>query len=151
MSLLIYTSRTTPFREELKHHFPQVYIVGKPTEAIRELETLLRTNPPQTIIGIFHSWNKHAYIEPTAINQFNRTKHLVPGGPAQLPLTVPASHPGFIRNPHTHDAFCNWMMYHVAHLICQHQLPCRHLFFHCNQPDLPRIAKLAQTARLTQP
>jgi pyrrolidone-carboxylate peptidase len=137
---MIYTFRTSPFKDELQKQFKEVFIFGSLKKDFEEFKRKIAESKPKYIIGIAKTEN-NSQFETTAINQFNSTKKINAEGKLEFNLHIPTNNP-FKISKKASDSFCNWTMYKIAQYIEENKLDTKIIFIHLNQLDLPTVKSL---------
>lgn len=138
MKLLLYTFRTYPNIIPLRRFCPQIHVLGQLKNDLASVSTEISQDPPDLIFGIAQIKKGLSRLETEAINQFNKTKTINPGGTAKFDLWIPPQLPkGFTTSNKPTDSFCNWTAYKIAEITKKSGIPSA--FVHLRDRDLTAL------------
>jgi hypothetical protein len=140
MNILVYSFRSCTFLPILAEEFGTLFVFGKLKSDLQDFKQIVKSSNPKIVIGFANSHNDQSYIEPIAINQFNRTKRVIREGRDQLLLHVPPHLPPNVTlSAKPSDSFCNWAMFHICHLAGDNQYV--QMFFHASPNHVQGISR----------
>jgi hypothetical protein len=134
MKQLIYTFRTTPFKEQIRTYASDTFVFGNLKVDFAVLSQKILKEKPDHIIGIAQTAGV-SRMEPFAINQFHKTKQISAAGPKTISLYVPHKTP-FKQAIKPTDSFCNWTAYKIAEFVADNALTTKVMFMHVQENDL---------------
>jgi len=136
--MIVYTFRTFPYIDELKHKFGDVFVFSSLKKDFSNFEVLMK-DQQQDVLGVALTQGPTRQ-ETVAINRFNKGKVSLLGDDA-LSLTLFDDIPIATLPTHT---FCNWTMYKIQNYINQKDSISKLSFIHINKNDLELLDNLSR-------
>jgi len=135
---ILYTFRTFPYKEILKHEFKELFIFGTLRDDFEKLIKVINKKKPRYIIGVAKSPWEYSQFEREAINQFHGKGKLSNKSRSSFKLYHPQKGYKSIRlSKYPTDSFCNWTMYKIAEHIQGNSI--KLLFIHTTEMDINKV------------
>lgn len=141
-SPLVYTFRTSKYREEFRKIGVEVFVFGKLHDDIIKFQKLIDPTKPKQIIGLAEIKSPSRF-ETLAINAFGKSGKVNRNGKESYVLYVP-SNTDFSKSNKPTNSFCNWTMYKISELVDIKQTKVS--FLHFNQKDIPKVFDYLKSA-----